>query len=382
MVQEITKISWGKRIMNAFTGVLFGIIAIFGAFYLIFWNESHGLQKAEALEQTQKNLISVPNTPIDSKNNMQVIYTSGLATTEDILTDKLLQVSEKAIKLHRKVEMYQWNEEIETITEKHIGGSEQEVKTYHYNKKWSYRLIDSNEFKDMKGHENPGSMPFKSEIQYANKVKVGDYRLSTDLIRQISGEKTVDLEKVNTDTLKKRFNKLVHIQNDQVYIGDDEQTPKIGDMRISETAIYSQTVSVIAQQAGDTLQAYMTPTGQAVSLLEMGQLSPQEMIHHAKVQNSLIMWLLRLASLFILIAGLALIMSPIAVLADFIPFFGSIIRFGTGFIAFAVGLCLWVIAIAIAWFAVRPLLSICIIAVSVCSGYGFFAYRKRSAASK
>jgi len=65
-----------------------------------------------------KVLISVPNKPIDSKNNRQVIYTSGLATTSDILSDKLLQVSEKAIQLNRKVEMYQWKENVETKMEK------------------------------------------------------------------------------------------------------------------------------------------------------------------------------------------------------------------------------------------------------------------------
>src|SRR6266568_4419494 len=103
MAQEVTTTSWGKRIINAFWGALFGIVLILGAFFLIFWNESNGLHTAKALEQTEKVLISVPNKPIDSNNNMRVIYTSGLATTEDILTDTLLHVSEKAIQLNRKI---------------------------------------------------------------------------------------------------------------------------------------------------------------------------------------------------------------------------------------------------------------------------------------
>src|SRR5438445_11893856 len=131
MVQEITTTSWGKRIINAFWGAIFGIALLCGAFFLIFWNERNGLHTAQALEQTEKVLISVPNKPIDAKNNRRVIYTSGLATTENILSDKLLHISEKAIQLNRKVEMYQWKENIETKTEKNIGGSEQEVKTYN-----------------------------------------------------------------------------------------------------------------------------------------------------------------------------------------------------------------------------------------------------------
>src|SRR5579872_3564229 len=382
MTQEVTTTSWGKRIINAFWGALFGIALILGAFFLIFWNEGNGLHTSQALEQTEKVLITVPNKPIDPKNNMRVIYTSGFATTENILSDKLLQVSEKAIQLNRKVEMYQWNEKVETKTEKNIGGSEQEVKTYSYNKEWSTNLIDSTEFKEQTGHENPSSMRIRSEIQYANKVTLGDFILPSNLIKQINTAKNVDFDKVNIQELKNRFNKSVHLQNEQLYIGEDEQTPQIGDIKVSETAVYPQDVSVIAQQSDNKLQAYMAPSGHAVSLLETGQMSPEEMIHNAKVQNSMMMWLLRLAGLVMLIIGLALIMSPIAVLADFIPFFGSLVGFGTGFIAFTIGLCLWIIAIAIAWFVVRPLISACIILVSIVCGYLFFVYKKRGSLKK
>jgi len=382
MTQEVTTTSWGKRIINAFWGALFGIALILGAFFLIFWNEGNGLHTSQALEQTEKVLITVPNKPIDPKNNMRVIYTSGFATTENILSDKLLQVSEKAIQLNRKVEMYQWNEKVETKTEKNIGGSEQEVKTYSYNKEWSTNLIDSTEFKEQTGHENPSSMRIRSEIQYANKVTLGDFILPSNLIKQINTAKNVDFDKVNIQELKNRFNKSVHLQNEQLYIGEDEQTPQIGDIKVSETAVYPQDVSVIAQQSDNKLQAYMAPSGHTVSLLETGQMSPEEMIHNAKVQNSMMMWLLRLAGLVMLIIGLALIMSPIAVLADFIPFFGSLVGFGTGFIAFTIGLCLWIIAIAIAWFVVRPLISACIILVSIVCGYLFFVYKKRGSLKK
>jgi len=382
MIQEVTTTSWGKRIINAFWGALVGIALIFGAFFLIFWNEGNGLHTSQALAQTEKVLISVPNKPIDPKNNMHAIYTSGLATTEDILSDKLLQVSEKAIQLNRKVEMYQWNEKVETKTEKNMGGSEQEVKTYSYNKQWSTDLIDSSNFKEQAGHENPSSMLIQPEIQYANKVTLGDYILPSDLIKQINSPKNVDLNKVDIQELKNRFNKSVHLQSDQLYIGEDDQTPKIGDTRVSETVVYPQNVSVVAQQSGDTLQEYMAPAGHGVSLLEMGQVSPAVMIHNAEVENRIVMWLLRLAGLIMLIIGLALIMSPISVLADFIPFFGSLVGFGTGFIAFTVGVCLWIIAIAIAWFIVRPLMSVCIIIVSIVCGYLFFAYKKRGPTKK
>lgn len=377
MVQEITTTSWGRRIINALWGVLFGFAFLVGAFFLVFWNEGNSLHTRQSLEQTEKVTISIPNAPIDPKNELRVVYLSGLATTEDILSDKLLKIAEKAIQLKRQVDMYQWKEETETKTEKIIGGSEQEVKTYHYKKEWSSKLIDSGEFKEQAGHENPASMPIHSETQYANKVTVGDFDLPLDLIKQINGGQTVNLDKSNLEELKKIFNNPVHLQGDILYVGNNEQTPKVGDLRISVTAVYPTTVSIIAQQTGNTLQPYLAPAGHAVSLIEMGQMSPQEMTHNAEVKNSIMTWFLRLVSLVLMIMGLAMIMSPIAVLADFVPFFGDLVGFGTGFIAFSVGLCLWIVAMAIAWFVVRPLLSIGLIAFALISCSLFFFYRKK-----
>ena len=110
MVQEVTTKSWGSRIISALWGILIGIGLIIAAFFVVFWNEGHGLRTAQSLEQAQKVLVSVPNSPIDSKNDNKVVYFSGLATTNDVLADSLFGISEKAIKLERKVEMYQWEE--------------------------------------------------------------------------------------------------------------------------------------------------------------------------------------------------------------------------------------------------------------------------------
>jgi hypothetical protein len=378
MVQEITTTSWGKRIINAFWGVLFGIALIIGAIFLVFWNEGHGLHTAQSLEQAQKILISIPSSPIDNQNNLRVVYLSGLATTEDILDDKLLTISENAIQLNRKVEMYQWKEETETKTEKNLGGSEQEVKTYNYKQIWSQELIDSSNFKDQTGHQNPAEMPVKTYVQYAKNVTVGDFKLPSDLITQITGDKTIDLSHVDLSALQTKLGKPVSADGDILFVGDNSSMPKIGDMRISMTEVLPDTVSIIAQQTGKTLQPFMAKSGKSVSLIEMGQVSPQEMIHNALSENSMITWILRLVSLVLLIIGFALIMNPIVILADVVPFFGSLVGFGTGLVAFIAGIVVWSIAIAIAWFFVRPLLAAGLIIVIAIICYALISYRKKS----
>ncbi|HHF7347431.1 TPA: TMEM43 family protein [Legionella feeleii] len=380
MTEEISTRSWGSRIKDAFIGIFAGILLIIGSFVLTFWNEGHGLHRAQSLIEAQRVLISVPDAPVDNKNNLRVVYFSGLATTKDILTDSFLGIKENAIGLTRTVEMYQWKEYTETKTESQMGGSEKTTKTYNYKKIWSQKLLDSSSFNDQAGHQNPAAMPVESQQQYAQTVTVGDFLLPQSLIGEISETSPVNLSKVNLSAIQKQINKPVHYVNNQLYGGADYQNPQIGDLRIKATAVLPQTVSIIGQQTGNTLQPYMAKAGQEVILLTSGQESPDQMIHDALVENRIITWILRLVSLLAMVAGFSLILKPLVVLADVLPLLGSIMGFGTGLIAFVCGFVLWSIATAIAWFAIRPLWSLGIILVAVVVSYLFIVRRRQTQA--
>lgn len=365
MDEEITTRSWGSRLKDAFVGILVGFLLIIAAIVLAFWNEKNSLHTAQSLAQAQKIVVTVPPSPISEQNNLKVVYVSGLANTTDKLTDNLLGVTVNAIRLSRQADMYQWQEKIETRTESQTGGSEKQIKTYSYDKIWSDKLIDSTQFKNQQGHQNPSTMAIQSQQQYASTVKVGDFLLPEDLIKQIDISQSVDLTPVNKDELKTRFDKSVSLVNNQLYFGQDNQNPQLGDLRVSLEAVLAQNVSIIGQQTGNTLQAYMAPAGQAVMLLSTGQHSSEEMFEKAQANNRMMAWILRLASLVMLCFGFSLIMKPLVVLADVLPFLGTIVGYGTGLVAFVCGLSVWVLVTAIAWFVTRPLLSIGMVALLV-----------------
>ena len=146
-------------------------------------------------------------------------------------------------------------------------------------------------------------------------------------------------------------------------MGTNAQTPQIGDLKITLSEVLPQTVSVIAEQTGNTIQPYMTPAGQAVGLLVMGQQGPEQVIQQAASENKMLTWVLRLVSFLMMFFGFSLILRPLVVLAAVLPFLGSLVGFGTGLLAFMGGLFLWALATAFAWFAVRPLWSLGLIVI-------------------
>jgi hypothetical protein len=341
------------------------MVLIVVSFILIFWNEGNGLHTAQSLEQTAAAVIEVANKPIEADNNLRVVYLSGVATTNAILKDTPFAISANAIQLHRHVEMYQWQENVDTKTEKNIGGSTDTTKTYSYEKIWSDKPIDSSEFKEADTHKNPVSIKIKNQIQFATDVKVGDFKLPKDMIKKMDEHTPIDLSKTDLSALKKLYKKEVQHDGENLYFGQNPNTPEIGDMVVSISKILPGTVSIIAQQSGDTLQPYLAPAGEKISLLSMGQVSSAAMIHDAQKENMLLTWVFRLLALLMMMFGIGFLMNPLSVLADVIPFLGSLVSLGTGLLAFVGGLALWLIATACAWLTVRPMLATCLIVGAV-----------------
>ena len=67
--------------------------------------------------------------------------------------------------------------------------------------------------------------------------------------------------------------------------------------------------------------------------------------------------------------GFALVLAPLSVLAGVIPFLGSLVGAGAGLMAFVLTLALGPLMIAIAWFAVRPLMAIGILAAGLIAAF-------------
>ncbi|HEY6321244.1 MAG TPA: TMEM43 family protein, partial [Thermoanaerobaculia bacterium] len=158
--------------------MLVGLLFFVVSFPLLFWNEARAVKTARSLSEGAGAVVSVAADRVDPGNEGKLVHTSGAVTMAAPVVDPDLGVRAQAIKLVRKVEMYQWREKQQSQTRKKLGGGTETVTTYTYDKAWSPTVVSSSSFREPNGHENPGSMPLASATTVADPVHLGAFKLS------------------------------------------------------------------------------------------------------------------------------------------------------------------------------------------------------------
>lgn len=356
----VSGMSWFSRIGNAFKGILFGLILFAGSFFLLFWNEGRSVETYKTLKEGGKSVISVSADRVDPANAGKLVHLTGKAVTGATLADPDFGVSAQALKLGRVVEMYQWKEQKDSKTEKKLGGSEETVTTYTYTKVWSTDAINSADFKKPEGHQNPGSMPYRSTGWVAEPITLGAFTLSRSLAEQINNFTPLALG-ANAALPAGREGKL---ENGGMYLGKNPGSPAIGDMRVSFKVVNPTDVSIVSRQIEDTFEPFQANAGGTIDLLQTGVFSAASMIKTAQKSNTVLTWILRGVGFLLMFIGLALMLKPLSVLADVLPILGSIVGAGTGFISFLLAAVLSATTVAVAWIVYRPVIGILLLAAA------------------
>ncbi len=367
-----------SRLGNSIKGVLFGIVLIPLAIVLLSWNEGRAVKTAASLKEGAAAVVSVSADAAQAANEGKLIHLSGEAKTENTVTDPMFQISRNAIRLSRKVEMYHWTESKEQKTHKKLGGGTETETTYTYSKKWSNDLIDSSDFKHREGHENPTSMIANNSNVIAESVTMGAFKLPSKIIDKMKGDSPLSLTSAEVVKLPAELKEKVKLAGEFLYVGADPAAAAVGDQKITFTILKPGVFSILARQTGNTLGTYPTKAGRELERVESGDVTAAEMFDHAKSENTLVTWGLRLLGLIVMTIGISLILSPIATIADVIPLFGDLVGMGTGLAALFMASFISVIVIAVSWFAVRPMLSISLVVVAI----GAVIFGKRMGAKK
>jgi len=379
--QAVSSQSWFSRLGSAIKGILVGLLFILGGVILLFWNEGRAVHRAQTLEKGASQVISVNAASMNAANDGKLVHLTGEAKTDEVLKDPKLGVSTQAIRLSRRVEMYQWTEHSKSTTKKKLGGGTETVTTYSYDMGWSSSPIDSSSFANPEGHTNP-PMPFSSDSWQAEKVRVGAFELAPVFINKIPKEETVSVDSSQVEKLPEVLRANARISDGSFYFGKDPAHPAIGDLKISFSKVPAQIVSIVGLQQAGMLTAYPMKNG-SISLLEAGTHSADEMFQSAKTANKTMTWILRVVGILVLFMGFGMLFKPLAVLADVVPFIGSLVGVGMGVVSFFLALGTGVLTIAIGWLAYRPLLgiSLLILAGAVVGFLLWLIFRKKGSSA-
>jgi hypothetical protein len=374
--------SWFSNLAGSIKSVLFGLLLFAGSFPLLFWNEGRAVRTSKGLKEGLGSVVSVSPDSVDGGKEGKLIHVSGAVRTDAPVVDDQLAVKATAVKLIRKVEMFQWKEHEKSESRKKLGGGTETVTTWEYNRGWAEGRVDSSQFKHPEDHENPPAPAYESRTFVAGKVTVGAYTMSPEQLGQLTDATALPVDAAAEGQLPAAARSKFKVRDGKFFQGADLASPKVGDVQIYFQIVNPATVSLVGVQSGQTFVPYRTATDTTILLVEEGTLTAPQMFKKAEDRNSVMTWVLRGLGFFLMFLGIFMLFRPIVVFADVVPMFGTMLGAGIGFFAFLGAAILSSITIAVAWIVYRPLIGIAMLALAVAAFYWLFTVGMKKKAAR
>lgn len=226
------------------------------------------------------------------------------------------------------------------------------------------------------GYDNPTSAAYSSDSFYAEKVRLGNYLLSSSQISQMETDKAFSPSGSNVaipDGYKS--------QGEYVTNAGNLDKPQIGDVRISWKYNGWKEVSLIVKVSGNSFVSYTSEAGKNVNFVMEGTRTSAEMIEVMRTQDKIMKWLFRLIGFLVIFFGYLSVITPLTKLLSYVPILGNVVNFAFVLMLFLLSLAHSLLVILIAWFRYRPILSICLLAACAVIGILFFLLKKKKDAS-
>jgi hypothetical protein len=402
---ETTTRSYGQRLTASFRSVGSGLLLFIAGTALLFWNEGNFVKTRKVINEAQGEVIKVDDVgALNADLNAKLIHSVAKALTADTLRDETFGVAVNAVKLSRKVEYYQWVEKSELKTRDKIGGGEETVTTYTYEKRWCNKPVESEDFHDP-AYRNKNSQltVLDDREQVATLVTWGAYKLPPFLTNVIGGttatpvymsddtkakwEKSLSqnaqsptlagaVAQTVVDSIFKTEAEYVHVQGNTVYFGRKPDAPEAGDLRITFTCVPAGgDLSIIAQVQGNTFTPYVAKNGKTFSSVSNGAVSAEQMFAGEHKSNSMWTWIWRIVGWLLVTGGLRGMFGILPALFKMLPFLGNIVGAGVGLVYKVFGFVWSLLIVAVSWLFYRPVIGVALFAVAVA---GIVYLRKKS----
>ena len=399
---ETTYTGYGTRVKNSFKAIGTGFMLFLAGTALLWWNEGRAVKTNDMLNEAEAATVVMENpNKLDNSLEGELVCATAFATTEDSLIDQQFGFGVKAIAIKRTVRYYQVQEKSKQEKKDKIGGGEETVTTYTYNRGWTTTPINSEGFHD------PGYRKINfvlttvpQEDVWAQNVTFGAYTLPESLIRSITSTEPLKpvidqnrLESMNEDArhaalrnystsklgnVAKSHNaetgQFIHITDNELYFGMTPSSPAVGDVKVTFEKVVPAKVTLIAKVNGNTFEPFKAKNGYTFQTLVMGEKDAAEIYESEHETNTIMLWAFRIIGILMVIGGLKGIFGFLETLLKVVPFIANILGWGVGIICTVVGVVWSLIVIAIAWLFYRPLLGIILLVVA-CLLIWVFAFK-------
>ena len=227
--------SWRLLALNLIGGllVLSGIgLEALNASSLIDFREASGRHGGEVIE------LGADAQPQPGQHG----YMARLAGTPKVVEaphDPQFNQSADTPVLVRNVEMFQWREI-------------RIADNVHYELDWVDRPVDSGRFQDPRGHANPGRFPISGQQFDAGLVQMGGFALGRVLVHALPGSQLIEPD---AGKLPQNLAVTFTRHDDYLVTSAHPGDPRLGDLRVSWSAVPLQQVTIVARLDGSRLQA-------------------------------------------------------------------------------------------------------------------------------
>ncbi len=385
------------RILEIIIGILLVIIFV----PLFLKNEMTSLKNYKAMKFASENIIETAVDCIEEKNEGKLVHFCGMTSSDDTITDEKFNISiNNSLSLNRVVEMYQWKE----ISHRHKKNKEIYY-TYTHEKVWSSNLIDSNNFHERNGHENPKAFPCVSANYPAKNINIGAYKIPSSHICLLGSPVNVDIESLNV-TLPSKYailkeNKIfMNVFEEEMHLKEKEEyntrlnnrhnnrynnkrsnnnynnnykpngfsSPQIGDVKIYFTRYPFCEATIIGVQNGNIIRQF---NNDECSIFEArcGKIPAEKIIRNYENQNTVFLWLFRIIYFIMLVVGFGLIIDFISIID--IPGISIEFRLGVFPLALNVTFLICTVIISYIWFFTRPFIGIIALVLGLLSLFEF-----------
>ena len=343
--------------LQIFIGAFLFLASVYGLHY----NEGSYVAKMKLLQMAFQRSTYL-DLSYKSMFEDKLVHHSGYLTSKTGDTvDTYFGISFPCLKLKRSTEMYQYQEH--NREEENNGET---TTTYYYEREWSSILIDSRNFDQEFGHQNPKSFLIESKLFQTDNAFMDGIRLSGSLL-----EKVNNFQEIQTlPVLPYNPQYPVQYYENYYYLGHNSAYPQIGDIRVKYSCagitqnsnyngLLSEKFTIVAKyNKGDYLSSYRIHEFNGnIELLHYGDKSIDQVFADEHTANNAQTWMCRIIGFLAMFASFYLMTKIVHTLVSWIPLVRNVVSAGLFTLNLSCAFFISLVVISLSWLWFRPALS-------------------------